>query len=525
MRLLSLCMVALAMIGSACVKRHQGEPCPPGVMDETCEPIMCPAGQRVSMSGTCVPMGQCDPGQHDGGNGTCVEMGTCSEGFHDGGDGACVREGTCSVDFFDDGEGLCINDTNSCAQGFHDDGTRHACVRMGRCATGFHQGGDGVCVPDGMCSAGYHDGGRGSCLPLGECASGFHDGGDGTCLTLDRCSMGYFADGAGACVNDTASCAQGFHDGGGNRSCVRDGMCSSGYMLDTTTGNCVGDGSGGGDGGVPEVPPCCDDPPATDPCGMAGSACGLGQRSMVQLAANGRAAESVQVRVDLPVAWVGTSLRMDCSDLVFREMDGTWAPHWVEECAPMAGGGPRVWVRIRRLDPQAGATLAVHHGGPSVAAAQSFDRVFDRVPSRDPALLGAWTFDEGMGNATRHAGPPAFFWWAMPGSTDPAVPVPRTSPLNGAIWAPQGGHWGTRRDVKFTRGSAFRTVDRTTLRVPAMQTPRPDQGFTMAAWFRTDTTPNMAGVDWATIVSLGAPEGWGNNTGVDIFNPYALFLY
>ncbi len=522
----------------SCVTRHDGIVCPPERMgDPECGSYMCPAGQMV-MGNMCVAVGACPMGQRNGGGGVCVPEGQCADGYHNGGDprGTCVPVGMCTADYIDDGAGGCVQDTNACAMGFHDDGTHNACVRTGKCAMGFHNGGDGSCVETGMCGAGYHDGGSGNCLPDGMCSAGFHDGCDGKCVSLDACSPMCFNNGVDTCVRDTASCAMGFHDGGHMSSCLPGTQCDPGADWDAAMRRCVDNGSGGGggaggEGGGTMVPPCCDLPPPTDPCGMPGATCSLSGRNMVRFA-GGSSGDNVQVRVDLPAAWVGMSLRADCSDLMFREMDGTWAPHWVEDC--MATGGPRVWVRVKRLDATAGATLSVFHGGNALPAAQSFDRVFDRVPEKDPALMGAWTFDEGMGAATRHLGPAARFWYAPQGSTDPAVAISGSSSLTAAIWGPPGVGWGTRRDVGFTTGHSFKSVDRTTFRVPGSETPHPDRGITMGIWFKTNCMPNQIGatgdcnrttVDWATPISLGAPEGWGNGNGSDIFNPYALFIW
>ncbi len=518
----------------SCVTRHSGIDCPPERMgDPECGNYVCPAGQMV-MGTMCVTVGACPTGQRNGGGGVCVPEGQCAEGYHPSGDarGTCVKVGMCTADYIDDGAGACVQDTSSCASGFHDDGTHDVCVRNGKCATGFHNGGDGTCVAMATCATGYHDGGTGNCLVDGMCSAGYHDGGDGKCVSLDVCSPMYFDNGVGNCVRDTASCAMGFHDGGHGASCRPGMQCDPGADWNATMRTCIGNGSGGSSGGGgsggDSVPPCCDLPPPTDPCGMPGSTCSLTGRNSVRFAGSGPTVDSVQVRVDLPASWKGASLRADCSDLVFREMDGTWAPHWVEDCN--AAAGPRVWLRVKHLDASAGTTVTAFHGGAAQPMAQSFDRVFDKLPSRDPAMMGGWTFDEGRGAHTRHSGPSATFWYAIPASSDPAAPQSDSSSLAAAIWTPtDGGFWNGRRDVKFTSGHAFKVKDKTTFRVTPAQSPKPTRGITLAAWFKVDHA-EMAW-DWITPVSYGSTVEWGQMFAatdpagvVGNFNPYALFL-
>jgi hypothetical protein len=475
----------------------------------------------VKCPGTASPAAY--PDYHNGGDGTCVPLGECITGYHDGGGGVCVMSG-CAVGYFSDGAGVCINDATQCTLRFHDDGSHHGCAATGQCATGFRLGGDDECVAVAMCSQGFHDGGSGMCLPQGECSPTFHDGGAGDCTREGLCSQTFFDDGEGRCVNNVSMCGGGFHDGGNHVSCVLGGTCNGGYMLDGN-GDCVGGPST--DGGVSDgggIPTCCDASVPVDPCAGTTS-CGLSTRSTVTFGATGATSTDVQVKVTLPVVtWKSTdgTLRSDCTDLVFRNPDNSWAPHWVEDCT--AG---TVWVRIKRLDAATGAVIGVHHGGAAMASTASFDRVFDRVPSTDPALATAWTFDEGAGTTTRNYGAPAFAWHGPVGTTDPANKV-FSGPQAAALWAPQGGGWGSRADtgVRFSTGHAARISDRVTWQTDPANTPKPASGLTVGAWFTTNEAPGAPGSighdnAWTTVLCYGATEGWP----FAIANPFGLFMW
>ena len=469
----------------------------------------------VKCPGTGSPAGY--PDYHNGGDGTCVPLGECLAGYHDGGGGICLMTG-CAAGYFSDGAMLCINDATQCTTRFHDDGSHMGCIAVGMCKSGFRLGGDGECVAMAMCSPGFHDGGTGNCLPEGECTPGYHDGGSGQCVAVGMCTTGFWDSGEGTCINDPIMCGGAFHDGGNHMSCVATGTCNAGWTLDGN-GDCVGgpNGDGGvvGDGGS-VVPTCCDAGPISDPCGGT-LGCGLSTRSTVTFPANGTASTDVQLRVDLPVAtWKGAStLRPDCADLVFREADGSWAPHWVEDCT-----SGRTWVRVKSYSATTGVVLGAHHGG-ATQTGQNFDRVFDRVPWRDPALVAAWTFDEGAGTASRNYGAPVYAWRADQGSSDMAVRA-LTAPQIAALWAPQGGGWGSRADAaaRFSTGHAARIVDRTSWRTDPANTPRPQTGLTLGAWFTTTENPDAHGA-WSTVMCYGARAGWP----FDIANPFAMFMW
>jgi hypothetical protein len=70
-----------------------------------------------------------------------------------------------------------------------------------------------------------------------------------------------------------------------------------------------------------------------------------------------------------------------------------------------------------------------------VPSAQTFDRVFDRVPVSDSTLLGAWTFDEGAGSVTRAVGASAAAYYAPTTSTDPPIAVGSDANLIANLWA------------------------------------------------------------------------------------------
>lgn len=135
-------------------------------------------------------------------------------------------------------------------------------------------------------------------------------------------------------------------------------------------------------------------PTRTDPC-PGNPSCGLPSRGVLTVTGATAAYTELQVRVVLPAA-VRTAIGPGCDRMVFRTAAGAWAPHFVTDCA--AGVA---WVRVPSLVSGASATLSVHYGGAAaVAAANSYDDTFDRVPMRAANTLGAYTFDEGSGSRT-----------------------------------------------------------------------------------------------------------------------------
>jgi hypothetical protein len=135
-------------------------------------------------------------------------------------------------------------------------------------------------------------------------------------------------------------------------------------------------------------------PVHADPCPSMAS-CGLPSRAVLTVTGARAAYTDLQVRVVLPPAVVA-AIGPACDRLVFRTTTGAWAPHFVTNCAMGVA-----WVRVPSLVAGASATLTVHYGGSAaVAAANSYDDTFDRVPMHAANTLGAYAFDEGAGART-----------------------------------------------------------------------------------------------------------------------------
>lgn len=132
----------------------------------------------------------------------------------------------------------------------------------------------------------------------------------------------------------------------------------------------------------------------TDPCPGVTS-CGLPSSATVRVTGATSTLTEHQVQVTLPPS-VRSAVGSACDRMVFRASGGAWAPHWVQDCAMGT-----VWVRVPTIAGGTATTLTLHYGGSTaVAAANSYDDTFDRVPLGARDLLGAWTFDEGTGATT-----------------------------------------------------------------------------------------------------------------------------
>ncbi|MBL8604371.1 MAG: hypothetical protein JNK72_20770 [Myxococcales bacterium] len=131
-----------------------------------------------------------------------------------------------------------------------------------------------------------------------------------------------------------------------------------------------------------------------EPC-AGNPSCGLPSRATVQITGNTAALEEYQVQVTLP-STVLSAVGSSCDRMVFRTSDNAWAPHFVTDCAM-----GKVWVRVPRMMANATTTLTLHYGGSTaMAAPQSYDDTFDRVPTRASNVIGAYTFDEATGDRT-----------------------------------------------------------------------------------------------------------------------------
>jgi hypothetical protein len=267
-----------------------------------------------------------------------------------------------------------------------------------------------------------------------------------------------------------------------------------------------------------------------------------------------------QVRVTLP-AGVRGALGPLCDRLVFRMMDNTWAPHFVTDCA--AGV---VWVRVPTLAVGM-TTLQMHYGGSAaVAAAQSYDDTFDRVPTQAAGMLGAYAFDEGMGTRTcPTVGTTPFdaFLLEYPYSDPPN----RMLNVRGAapnLWSTEGPRSTLapmNPAARFRRGQFSLNFPRSTVSAGGTMAEHcnldagtcPDRlvnwqsassapfdtarmQLTVAAWVRPESPSNAFNDNYQTVVCYGMPDarlraahwrmtetspGVINNA---IFNPWAIFF-
>ncbi|MEZ4394661.1 MAG: hypothetical protein R3A48_26610 [Polyangiales bacterium] len=147
---------------------------------------------------------------------------------------------------------------------------------------------------------------------------------------------------------------------------------------------------------APTAPPCPTPtaPTRVDPCATRGSDCGFPSTARVSISGARTALTEFQVRVELPMG-VRAAVGASCDRMVFRTAEGAWAPHFVTDCAMGV-----VWVRAPAIAPT-GTTLTLRYGGSTpLAAANSYDDTFDRVPTRAANVLGAYSFDEGTGART-----------------------------------------------------------------------------------------------------------------------------
>ncbi len=293
--------------------------------------------------------------------------------------------------------------------------------------------------------------------------------------------------------------------------------------------------------------PCRPMTPATrtDPCPGRAS-CDLPSQARVNVTGASSTITEFQVQVTLP-----SNVRMAagpaCDRMVFRTAAGAWAPHFVTDCS--AG---TVWVRVPEIT-AAGTALTLYYGGTAaVAAANSYDDTFDRVPSRAANLLGAWTFDEGTG--TR------------------ACPVVGTEPFDAYVHdSPVARHdtweaptlpafWSREAPPSLlapsTNTAAHFSRNQWSLNFPRMQVPisrtRPDQTqtgrivnwrtehvkpfqaanmqLTVGVWVYTETPANVFKDNFQTVICAGWPEHatppfpGAVFEGSSIFNPWAIFF-
>lgn len=278
-------------------------------------------------------------------------------------------------------------------------------------------------------------------------------------------------------------------------------------------------------------------PPRTDPC-PGRLDCGFSTHGRVRITGARATTRELQVRVELPPA-VRVATGAACDRIVFRATTGAWAPHWVQDC--VAGV---VWVRVPVLE-ASGTELAMHYGGgASVAAANSYDDTFDRVPLSAPSLLGAWTFDEGSGTRACPAAGTAFFdAWIDAAPYDAPHPEVSARP---SLWTTDVP--ASPLGARFTRGNHaldfprsqvitnparptvtrpgrlvnWRTTDSTSLRATA--------AITVGAWVYTATPANEFEDNWQTVISYGMPaDPTPPFPGADVstlgnFNPWAIFF-
>jgi hypothetical protein len=320
------------------------------------------------------------------------------------------------------------------------------------------------------------------------------------------------------------------------------------------------------DSGVTPGPACAPyvAPPRTEPC-PGNPSCGLPSRAQVQVTGNTAALEQYQVKVTLPMA-VRAAAGPACDRLVFRTMDNAWAPHFVTNCAM-----GEVWVRVPRMAANATTLLTLHYGGSTAAAAaQSYDDTFDRVPYRAQGVVGAYTFDEGMGQRTCPAvGPTPFDAYVLDlryQAQHPELPSP-SPPLWSMESAPsilaptntaakftrnqRSLNFGTvvvRQPVTLEDGGVSRLPDGGVETMPITYRPvnwrsassapfnTARQQLTVGVWVRPLSPSNAYLDNFQTVVCYGMPDQptraafWRlpetnpqieNNS---IFNPWAIFF-
>lgn len=304
-----------------------------------------------------------------------------------------------------------------------------------------------------------------------------------------------------------------------------------------------------GDGGAADGPalgPPCPPPPErvrVDPCPMRPS-CGLPSTARVNVSGARTVLRDFQVRVTLPPA-IRSTLGPMCDRLVFRTAANVWAPHFVTNCAM-----GEVWVRVPEIAP-AGVTLTISYGGSTaVPAAQSYDDTFDRVPVDAPDLVGAWTFDEGMGTRTcPAAGAVAFDAFVHDNPFDRGLAEVRRRPELWSREAPPSLLAPTNPAARFSRGQFSLNFERsdtipdprrpTVTRVDRLINWRSDtnipfrgatEQLTVGVWVYTETPANEFEDNFQTVICYGMPERprapfpGAVLDGISIFNPWALFF-
>lgn len=299
----------------------------------------------------------------------------------------------------------------------------------------------------------------------------------------------------------------------------------------------------------PDVPlrPACPPyvaPARPEPCAGRPD-CALPLRARVDVTGATGPLQNFQVRVELPLA-VRAAVGTACDRLVFRTMSNDWAPHWVADCAMGI-----VWVRVPAIE--AGTTvLTMHYGGVNpVPAAQSYDDTFDRVPLQAANLLGAYSFDEGMGSRTCPSGgllaPPFDAFIHETPYDEPQTEVEQKPPL-----------WSTEAPLsllnpanpggRFTRGQHSLNFPRHPV-LPAARIASPNRlvnwqspdgrpfntatrQLTVGVWVYAASPANAFGDNFQTVVCQGMPDLAARMAAMpgapvidnSIFNPWAIFF-
>ena len=308
------------------------------------------------------------------------------------------------------------------------------------------------------------------------------------------------------------------------------------------------------DSGPPR--PMCPTPTATmrvEPC-AGNPSCGLPQSATVQVTGNTAALDDYQVEVTLP-ANVLSAVGSTCDRMVFRAADNAWAPHFVTNCAM-----GKVWVKVPRMAANATTTLRLHYGGSTaVAAAQSYDDTFDRVPTRAQGVIGAYSFDEGTGDRTCPAAgstpfdaflfndrysPTAHPKELAAGATPPTLwsneaPLSALAPTN-----PAAHFTRSQRSLQFGTASRATPEGMLTDWAPVNWRSATSEPFNMArsqltvgVWARPTTSASSnVNTEFSTVVCFGMPDlaaraaFWRlpptDPRMIDnsIFNPWAIFF-
>lgn len=280
-----------------------------------------------------------------------------------------------------------------------------------------------------------------------------------------------------------------------------------------------------------------------DPC-PGRVECGLPMRATVNVTGARAALTEFQVRVTLPPTVRG-AVGAACDRMVFRAASGVWAPHFVTDCAM-----GEVWVRVPAIDPSGTALTLWYGGGVAVAAAQSYDDTFDRVPLRAVGLVGAYTFDEGTGTRTCPAGGTVPFDAYIhdnpfaqglgevrrrPELWSREAPPSLLAPSNPAAKFARN-QWSLnfeRSDAIIDpRNPSMTMVDRLVNWRSESNTPfkTASQQLTAGIWVYTETPANEFQDNFQTVVGFGMPFHptppfpGAVLDGISIFNPWAIFF-